>query len=452
MRWFLLAILPMVLGDESSELDAEASVGLLQVGILHHVHTDSDSGPEQAGHRTAGRSVLETQNDLADDSATVKEHDGGDATAKSTGEGEKEHSPILLFCLASAMILVPVLFWAIGASRVAQVFALYVALYMLWAMLTYASRASVHSSAMVVLNALLIKLVICLVLWRVMDGPFSELPLAAWRERATLNQYVVPAGLYAVGDALRVDALRATDPGTFAILFNSRVLFLILAWQYAMGRTLKAVHWISLLAILAGCAIKELPHAQSDPAHKRFLAYGEIVLLGMLTATAAVWNEMLLQKRAHVPVNLQNLAMYVWGMFWTFFLTVAWWLSVPTATNPFDRESWTIIWSSPLILAGVVVLAFYGVTTAYFLRYLTNIAREVALGIFALLSVAMDRFVFGERLAALEYAGAALVLTGIALFAYEPVVAAPCTTKNQVPDPLEAVSVAIKKQVPEASA
>eukprot|EP00928_Gymnodinium_smaydae_P033575 TRINITY_DN24009_c2_g1_i1.p1 TRINITY_DN24009_c2_g1~~TRINITY_DN24009_c2_g1_i1.p1 ORF type:complete len:791 (+),score=60.54 TRINITY_DN24009_c2_g1_i1:145-2517(+) len=331
--------------------------------------------------------------------------------------------------LVALVFVLPAALWMFGAPRVLSVFTLYMGLYMAWAMLTYATRDEKYNSAMFVLNASLMKLLVSFVLWRLWEGSsILEFPSIAWKARATLLQYCVPAGLYALSDVIRVDALRATDASTFAILFNSRMLFLAFVWQQFMNRKLHLVHWASLMAVLMGCVFKELPHVNlgaDGSSGDRYWAYLEIGLLGVLTSFATVWNEFLLQTDAHVGVSLQNLAMYVWGSFWSLIVTLVWaFVGGESHVSPLDLAAWTSIWGNPLVLTGVVILALYGIGTGYFLRHLSNITREVVLGALApLLSVAMDVWLFKLTLTWLEHAGLVLVLSGIILFSFRPVLA-----------------------------
>jgi len=302
-----------------------------------------------------------------------------------------------------------------------------VGLYMAWSILTYATKDGHHNSAMLTLNALLVKLTISLGLWRNWEGAsFAELPAQMWKMRRVLLSYAVPAGLYASSDILRVEALRATDPGTFTLLFNSRMLFLVLVWQYAMGRQLYAIHWCSLFAILAGCSAKAMPNANFADVSTHYWAYGQIVLLGLFSALAAVWNEFLLQRNLEAGVSLQNLGMYIWGLLIIFVITIVWAYLYPAeAVSPFDPAAWSAIWTEPLVAAQMLVLALYGVNTAFFLRHLNNIVLTVSMGCLVVLTTAMDFLLFGLELGAMEYLGIVLVLLGVALFGWRPVLKKP---------------------------
>jgi drug/metabolite transporter (DMT)-like permease len=295
-------------------------------------------------------------------------------------------------------------------------------------MLTYATRNKDYNSGMIVLMSLMVKVLVTLTLWRSMDASFLELPRAAWEARGTMLQYAVPASFYAMSDILRVDVVRATDASTFSILINTRMLFLAFVWQLFMNRRLQLIHWASLTAVLVGCIMKEIPHMEYDVgmgANSRHWAYAEILGLGVITSIATVWNEMLLQKRADVGVNLQNMAMYGWGGMCTLCVTMMWAVFHPShAVNPFHADAWRAILGEPLVFLSGVILALFGISVAYFLRYLSNITREVTFGAAApLLSVAMDFFLFKLTLGTLEHIGLVLVLLGVVLFAFKPVLA-----------------------------
>jgi len=345
------------------------------------------------------------------------------------GAGKWVDAALSIYGLLTALVfVVPLLMWLFGVARVVIIFTFYLGLYMAWAMLTYATRDIPHNAGILVLTALLMKFVVSLVLWRLWEGSsFLQLPCAAWEARSTLIQYVVPASLYAVSDVIRVDALRALDASTFAILFNSRMLFLAFLWQWVMNRKLYMIHWVSLIAVLAGCFLKELSHVDlaGEDETRRHWAYAEIGLLGVITCIATVWNEMLLQKRADAGVSLQNMAMYTFGTVCLVCVQTIWmFVSPDRLISPWRLASWQAVWGEPLVLAAAFVLAIYGIATAYFLRYLSNITREVTLGAFApLLSVVMDATLFELTLGHVEYAGLVLVLVGVILFAFKPVLA-----------------------------
>jgi len=145
--------------------------------------------------------------------------------------------------------------------------------------------------------------------------------------------------------------------------------------------------------------------------------------MGFMTAIAAVWNEKLLQHRPDMGVNLQNLAMYTFSSFWTVVISLVWIYLDSSQASPFDAAAWTAVWREPLVVAQIVALALYGVSSGYFLKYLSNISGEAANGTIVILSVAMEVLVFQQRLALVEYVGGSFVLLGVLLFAYRPVLA-----------------------------
>lgn len=268
---------------------------------------------------------------------------------------------------------------------------------------------------------------ISLGLWRAYEGRasgFVQLPAELWKYRSVVLSYSFPAGCYAIADVLRIQILRETTPGTYAVLFNLRIIFLIPCWQFLMDRQLLPVHWVSLMAIMLGVIAKESYNFAAGSAD--YFVYSEILLLGCLSACAGVWNEKLLQHNPGAGVNLQNLAMYSWGLVFVFLITCMWSVVDPSrAISPFAAQSWRAIWGNYMVVAMVIVFATFGCATGYFLRHLTNIAREVALGAFMVVCMAMDIFLFKHGMMMSEIVGGSLVLFGIVLFGFYPVVAVP---------------------------
>lgn len=318
------------------------------------------------------------------------------------------------------ILCIPLVMWILRCNLVLVVFTFYVGLYIAWGLVTYATGGVVKSATTLVLNSLLIKFGVSLVLWRAWEGEsFLQLPSQILKERRTLAMYIVPASLYAVGDVLSVEALTSTDLSTFAILRNSRILFLIFVWQYFLNRKLEAIHWLSLLAILCGCVAKELPHSGLGIDASRSWAYITILMLGVTFSIAAVLNEKLLQGQPSAGVSLQNLAMYGWG-------TVSLLLVSVVREGGLSFADWNpSSMREPLVLLASVVMAFHGITAGYFLKHLSSIAREVALGVYTVASIVMDVCLMGRHLGAMEYVGISLVMSGVLLFASRPVIAKP---------------------------
>merc|ERR1719456_536929 len=63
--------------------------------------------------------------------------------------------------------------------------------------------------------------------------------------------------LYAFADILRVDSVRRTDPLTYEVLANLRMILIAFVWERFMNKRLQPIHWLALACIALGCIVKE---------------------------------------------------------------------------------------------------------------------------------------------------------------------------------------------------
>merc|ERR1712014_79711 len=95
-------------------------------------------------------------------------------------------------------------------------------------------------------------------------------------------------------------------------------------------------------------------------------------------------------------------------------------VTICSGVNP-AGDSFYFVVSSPLLLLQSFLFAFYGISTAFFLKKLSNITREVASGVIIVLSLPSNYLVFGYDIFAKQVVGTALVTMGVAVYGRYPV-------------------------------
>lgn len=296
------------------------------------------------------------------------------------------------------------------------VFIAYAGLYLGAATLGHATRGDAYSSAMLIYVTMCLKVMVTLVIWRSCDGTFASLGTLISQEWKTLLLYAGPSLCSTLSEILKAHVLRVVDPSTFLVFFNLRVFFLAMVWERLLNRRLSCVHWGALVCILLGCTVKELPRFQHDEHDSsRLLIYGEIVFLGCLGAVASVCVERFLKYQPQVPVSAQNLAMCGFGSMWSFFATFT---HSPTEQ---DMLQWREEFMQPPVMSLIAVLVVLGIISGYFLKWLSNIHREVAVAISMILSLPVDMWSFGYVAGPIEVAGIGIVFLGVGALAAHPV-------------------------------
>lgn len=133
--------------------------------------------------------------------------------------------------------------------------------------------------------------------------------------------YAVPALLYALNNNLVVLMQAYMDPSSFQILSNLKIACTAILYSLCLGKRLRPAQWLALgLLMIAGFshAYISLDLGDNEPeegSRLHITAWGLFLVLVycFVSGLAAVYTEMML-KSQKLPLSLQNLYLYVFGV------------------------------------------------------------------------------------------------------------------------------------------
>ncbi|KAG1708309.1 hypothetical protein DVH05_024988 [Phytophthora capsici] len=321
----------------------------------------------------------------------------------------------------------------LGLETKAQrgIFVTYMGLWVSYGLLNeLAKRQSVrfNSACAVVLQSLL-KLLIASYMYLTSDTQTTE-PLAtrlrfmltqAQENRNLLLLYFIPSGLYVVYDVLSYINLRAFDAATYFLLLQFRLVVTGVLHQMMFSKKLNRNQWVSLAVTTVGCAIKTL--GSRDPSSTKLgvhgngptlMAYG-LLMVQMLSSTfAGVYNEVLLKKQTSIPVNLQNVFMYIDSIICTMGM-LALGLTGQTAQEALTMANFSVLFS-PYVLPMVLIMSFIGVVTSLFLKQLDSIRKAIASALELVFLPLLSTVFFGQPITL--YTVAAVCFVGFGVYIY----------------------------------
>lgn len=178
-----------------------------------------------------------------------------------------------------------------------------------------------NSSSCVVLIELA-KLLISLVTL-IVTGSFSA--LQSRPSLVIVAPYAIPAVLYALNNNLVVHMQAYMDPSSYQVLSNLKIASTAVLYSFCLSKRLKLRQWFALgLLMTAGVchSYSSLDWEESggnsdanDQSRLRITAWGLFLILVYccVSGLAAVYTEMVL-KRQKLPLSLQNLYLYVFGV------------------------------------------------------------------------------------------------------------------------------------------
>lgn len=136
--------------------------------------------------------------------------------------------------------------------------------------------------------------------------------------------YAVPALLYALNNNLVVLMQAFMDPSSYQVLSNLKIASTALLYSSCLGKRLRRTQWLALGILMvaemvhsySSLDLEDLPgpEAEANP-RLHITAWGLVLVLlyCVVSGLAAVYTERVL-KSQRVPLSLQNLYLYIFGV------------------------------------------------------------------------------------------------------------------------------------------
>jgi len=232
---------------------------------------------------------------------------------------------------------------------------------------------------------------------------------------------MITGGVLAFYDALSFLCLRKFDTATYQVLSHMRVIFVSFLWQGAFRRKLSSTQWQSLLLLIVAGITKTVARAESMDAA---LLVGPIWILFLqngLCAAANVSSEALLKNMA-VPTDLVNTLIYFWGLVWLVIVMLC--TQGPNAfyTDVLSPVAWARLQADPCMIGSICSLIALGITTAYLLKALSCIVKEMSGAVVMIVSAILQRYLIGlSVLTSMEILGISLAVLSILLYCTDPI-------------------------------
>lgn len=195
-------------------------------------------------------------------------------------------------------------------------------------------------------------------------------------------------------DALSFLSLAALDPVTYQVVLHTRLVFIALLWQFTFRRQLSATQWFALVLFAAASATKGLEQIKEvGVAADRGLLIALVQII--LAVSGNVMAEFLL-KEVPVPTDLLNACLYLQGLL--ALLAAAAWAGGANGVilGLLAPSAWKALLADPWMLSSVACMTAFGIVTAYFLRELSNLLKELSACFVIIVSAAVEWGLLGS--------------------------------------------------------
>eukprot|EP00928_Gymnodinium_smaydae_P060099 TRINITY_DN4364_c0_g9_i1.p1 TRINITY_DN4364_c0_g9~~TRINITY_DN4364_c0_g9_i1.p1 ORF type:complete len:427 (-),score=40.38 TRINITY_DN4364_c0_g9_i1:58-1338(-) len=226
---------------------------------------------------------------------------------------------------------------------------------------------------------------------------------------------LIPGGLFAGYDALSFFGLQSVDPATYQVLVRMRIVFVGVLWQVMFQRKLSGIQWLAFLLIFFAGLTKGIGHVAMDSVHFNLNGIWIMLIMNWMSAFGSVCAEALL-KEMPMPIDLINTCTYFWGMMFLCLALLTFEGPDALYSELLSPAAWTKLRADPWMISAICCLTAFGIVTAYLLKELSNITKELAGGVVIFLSAVLPCIFFGEVMTTLTAVGSSMAVLGLKVY------------------------------------
>ncbi|XP_077982005.1 UDP-N-acetylglucosamine transporter-like [Glandiceps talaboti] len=245
------------------------------------------------------------------------------------------------------------------------------------------------------------------------------------KPRETLKS-AVPSGLYTIQNNLLFIALSNLDAATYQVTYQLKILTTAMFSVLLLGRKLNSLKWISLLILMVGVALVQLPTATSSPDKEDLSTATQVVgLIAVLCACftsgfSGAYSEKLL-KGSNQSLWFRNIQIAFFGVVFGL-IGVFWYDGAAVRKDGFlqgyNNMTWTVI----------ALQAFGGLVIAAVMKYADNIIKGFAVSLSIILSAIVSYAWLDDFTPTMYFfVGGSFVMLATLLYSVEP---KPTSTKR----------------------
>ena len=239
------------------------------------------------------------------------------------------------------------------------------------------------------------------------DGLSSDNAIAAPMTEIVL--YTVPAALYLAKNLMQYSIFLYLDPPSYQILKNLNIISTGLLYRLFLGKSLGRLQWSALYLLAVGCAVTQLSNDSDVVFDTPSTGLLMAVIMALLSGAAGVYTELVMKKRPHRDVNVQNLYLYFFGIMFNL-------LAMTYHDGP-QSLLHTNFFKGYNVIVYVMILnhALSGIAVSMVMKYADNIVKVYATSVAMILTTAVSIIFFNFRLSMAFLLGTSVVCVAVFL-------------------------------------
>jgi UDP-galactose transporter len=217
----------------------------------------------------------------------------------------------------------------------------------------------------------------------------------------------IPAALYTLQNSLQYVAVSNLDAATFQVTYQLKILTTAIFSVTMLNRTLSVKKWVSLVFLMGGVAIVQIPIGNGESQHtkaalndlsaaesqmSRSLGLISVVIACAISGLAGVYFEKVLKDSTQVTLWVRNIQLSFYSLFPALFLGVIFKDGTEiTKEGFFSGYNW-VVWTA------ITFQAVGGLLVALVVNYADNIAKNFATSISIIISFVASVRLFGFKI------------------------------------------------------
>ncbi|KIW02381.1 uncharacterized protein PV09_06202 [Verruconis gallopava] len=211
----------------------------------------------------------------------------------------------------------------------------------------------------------------------------------------------IPAALYTLQNSLQYIAVSNLDAATFQVTYQLKILTTALFSVMMLNRTLSTKKWVSLVLLMVGVAIVQIPVDDGRDGKKvaRDLSDGHaemnraaglmaVVIACAISGLAGVYFEKVLKDSKQVTLWVRNVQLSFYSLFPAFFIGVVVKDGAAISRDGFFVGYNWVVWTA------ITFQAVGGLLVALVVNYADNIAKNFATSISIIISFLVSVWLF----------------------------------------------------------
>ncbi|KAF2400704.1 nucleotide-sugar transporter [Trichodelitschia bisporula] len=236
----------------------------------------------------------------------------------------------------------------------------------------------------------------------------------------------IPAALYTFQNSLQYVAVSNLDAATFQVTYQLKILTTALFSVTMLKRSLSAKKWVSLVLLMAGVAVVQLPtgsghtettkhtarapSASHHPDMNRYVGLMAVGVACMISGLAGVYFEKVLKDSTKVTLWVRNVQLSFYSLFPALFFGVIFKDGANIAKDGFFTGYNSVVWTA------ISFQAVGGLLVALVVNYADNIAKNFATSISIVISFIASVWLFNFEITMNFLLGMLIVLYATYLY------------------------------------